>query len=81
MSVVSENKNGNVDIIVKDADEIRKQILNKFAHWTSGNTCLCNHFGCSWPSFDSLYLKYSQQKGGQASALLDDVVAEKRKAK
>jgi len=31
MNVVSENKNENVEIIVKNADEVRKQILAKFA--------------------------------------------------
>jgi len=30
MDIVSENKNENVDIIVKDADGIRKQILERF---------------------------------------------------
>ena len=30
MDVVSENKNGNVEIIVNNADEIRNQILAKF---------------------------------------------------
>jgi hypothetical protein len=30
MNVVSENKNENVEIIVKDADKIRKEILAKF---------------------------------------------------
>jgi hypothetical protein len=30
MDVVSENKNENVEIIVNDADGIRKQILAKF---------------------------------------------------
>ena len=30
MNVVSENKNENVEIIVKDDDVIRKQILAKF---------------------------------------------------
>ncbi len=28
---ISENKNENVEIIVKDTDEIRKQILEKIA--------------------------------------------------
>jgi hypothetical protein len=30
MDVVSENKNENVEIIVNDADNIRKEILAKF---------------------------------------------------
>ena len=30
MDIVSENKNENVEIIVNDADGIRKQILAKF---------------------------------------------------
>ena len=31
MNVVSENKNENVEITVKEADSLRKQILEKFA--------------------------------------------------
>ena len=31
INAVSENKNENVEIIVKDEDEIRQQILEKFA--------------------------------------------------
>jgi hypothetical protein len=40
----------------------------------SRNTCLCHHFACSWHSADSAYLSYSKEKGGQASALLKDIV-------
>ncbi len=40
----------------------------------STNTCLCHHFACSWHSADSAYLAYSQEKGGQASAMLKDIV-------
>jgi len=30
MNIVSENKNGNVEITVKEADILRKKILSKF---------------------------------------------------
>lgn len=31
MNVISENKNGNVEIIIKDGDGIRNEILARFA--------------------------------------------------
>ena len=37
MDIVSENKNENVEIIVNDADRIRKQILAKFERIGEGN--------------------------------------------
>jgi hypothetical protein len=37
MDIVSENKNENVEMIVNDADRIRKQILAKFERIGEGN--------------------------------------------
>ncbi len=40
----------------------------------TANTTLCHHFACSWHSADSIYLAHSREKGGQAQALLSDLV-------
>jgi len=42
INAVSENKNENVEIIVKDEDEIRKQILAKFDRVEESNESLTN---------------------------------------
>jgi mannosyltransferase OCH1-like enzyme len=44
----------------------------------SDKTSLCHHFACSWHSEDSIYLSYSKEKGGQATALLADIVNRQR---
>jgi hypothetical protein len=41
-NVVSENKNETIEIIVKDSDEIRNQILAKFDRVGEGNESLTN---------------------------------------
>lgn len=43
----------------------------------SANTCLCHHFACSWHDTDSYYLKHSQDQGGLANALLQDIIRKK----
>jgi mannosyltransferase OCH1-like enzyme len=41
----------------------------------TANTCLCHHFACSWHDSSSVYLKYSQTSGGQASAMVRHIAA------
>lgn len=44
----------------------------------SANTALCHHFACSWHDEDSIYLSHSRSAGGQANAMLKDLMEEAR---